>query len=231
MYARSPLIYALLQIDNRLAKALAEILSLPEPEAVTVNPGHKSAYLSQLTEKNSYTASGRKVGIFVLDGFSAAVTAKLQAEVLALGSIPMLVGPRKGMVKSAAGIPMPTSFTFEGCRSTYFDALFFPSGGNSESEQAAYSAKLAKSGRLIHAAREAYSHFKTIGACGLAVDWLRNVALPGEIGGTFEGVVAENGIVLCAQDLESVASTFTNTFLNEVAKHRAWNRDVSRVAA
>lgn len=174
---------------------------------------------------------GRKIAIFVLDGFSTAVVVKLQAEIAAVGSIPMLVGPRKGAVTSASGISMNTSFTFETCRSTIFDALFFPSGGNSEQEQVTYATKLGNSGRLIHAAREAYSHFKTIGACGLAVEWLQNIALPGEIPGTFEGVGSHEGVVLCAHDTEAVASLFTETFLKEVSKHRAWGRDVSRVAA
>lgn len=96
----------------------------------------------------------------------------------------------------------------------------------------AYATQMSKSGRIIHAAREAFSHYKTIGACGIAVEWLRTVALPGEIGGNeFEGVGVAQGLVLCASDTEAIASLFTETFLAEVAKHRAWERDVSRIAA
>lgn len=92
---------------------------------------------------------------------------------------------------------------------------------------------MAKSGRVVHLAREAFSHYKTIGACGIAVEWLRTVALPGEIKGDgVEGVTVgvAQGLVLCASDTEAVASLFTETFLGEVAKHRAWDRDVSRIA-
>ena len=156
---------------------------------------------------------------------------KLRAEVTAISSIPVLIGPHKGNVKSASGVSMTVDFTFETCRSTFFDGLFFPSGGNTGEEQTAYSAKMGESGRLIHAAREAYLHHKTIGACGLAVEWLRNVALPNEILGTFDGVCVLNGIVLCARDTQAIASKFTEAFLGEVAKHRTWGRDVSRVAA
>jgi hypothetical protein len=53
----------------------------------------------------------------------------------------------------------------------------------------------------------------------------------GEIGGTFEGVSVHDGIVLCAHDIQPIASPFAEAFLGEVAKHRAWGRDVSRVAA
>lgn len=135
-------------------------------------------------------------------------------------------------MKSASGLGFSTQFTFETCRSTFFDALFFASGGNSTEDQVAYATQMSKSGRVIHAAREAFSHYKTIGACGIAVEWLRSVALPGEIkGDAFEGVGVAQGLVLCESDTEAIASLFTETFLGEVAKHRAWDRDVSRIAA
>ncbi|KAF8320458.1 putative catalase A [Clavulina sp. PMI_390] len=214
------------KIDNVLAKAVASSLSLSAPEVDRVNPGHRSEYLSQLSDKNVFTATGRKVGIFVLDGFSTVVVGKLKTELVAIGCLAMIVGPRKGTVTSAAGVKMETQFSFETCRSTHFDALFFPSG-----DGVAYAEQLSKSGRLIHAAREAYSHYKAIGACGTAVDWLRTVALAGEIQGAYEGVGLHNGVVLCDHDTDAVASLFTEKFIGEVAKHRAWGRDVSRVAA
>jgi hypothetical protein len=55
-------------IDNRLASEVAGALGEPPPEAVKVNPGNKSAFRSQLSPHNTFTASGRKIGIFVLDG-------------------------------------------------------------------------------------------------------------------------------------------------------------------
>jgi len=57
------------------------------------------------------------------------------------------------------------------------------------------------------------------------------MALPNEIRGTFEGVYVLNGIVLCAHDTQAIASKLSGAFLGEVPKHRAWSRDVSRVAA
>lgn len=75
-------------------------------------------------------------------------------------------------------------------------------------------------------------HYRAIGAYGVTADWLKNVALPGEITQNITNEVGyAGGIVLCASDLETVATSFTEAFLGEVAKHRAWERDVSRVAA
>lgn len=163
---------------------------------------------------------------------------KLQAEISALGSIPIVVGPRKGSIQSSAksgggGVSVTAQFTFETSRSTHFDAVLFAGG-----EGDAYVRQLATSGRLIHAAREAFMHYKTIGAYGLAADWLRNVALPGEIGqgaqGEGDGEVGSAGGIVLSEgegEGEAVVSSFAEKFLGEVAKHRAWERDVSRIAA
>lgn len=173
---------------------------------------------------NTFTGAGRKVGIFLLDGFDAPVALKLQAEVQALNSIPCVVGPRKGSIPSStSGVSVQTQFTFETCRSTHFDALFFVGGSGPE-----YLTSLNKSGRMIHAARESYAHFKAIGASGNAAEWLKRIALVGE------PIAEENvpGIVLGGEGLsEGALSTLTERFLNEAGKHRAWGRDVSAVAA
>ena len=88
---------------------------------------------------------------------------------------------------------------------------------------------------MMYAAREAYKHFKIIGAGGSAIDWLRNKALPGILreGRTGEAGVSLKvpGVVLCEGDTGTIASSFSETFLREVSKHRAWDRDVSGIAA
>lgn len=52
----------------------------------------------------------------------------------------------------ASGVQF-TDFPFAACRSTMFDALFFPTGDD------AY-AKSLEQGRIIHFVREAFGHFK-----------------------------------------------------------------------
>jgi catalase len=62
----------------------------------------------------------------------------------------VIVGPRKGTIKSGTtGTPdLDVKFSFETCRFTFFDAIFFAGGTGDE-----YLADLTKNGRLIHVAR------------------------------------------------------------------------------
>ncbi|KAF8325754.1 uncharacterized protein EI90DRAFT_3146600 [Cantharellus anzutake] len=223
-------------IDNDLARKVAVQISIPPPDPVKTNHGHRSDYLSLLSPRNTFSASGRKIGIYVLDGFSPAVVIRLQAEILAIGSVPVIVGPRVGLVKSEAAIgsteitkiDFHAQSSFETSRSTHWDAAFFASGSTPE-----YAQALAKSGRLIYAAREAYAHQKPIGVVGIAVDWLENVVLPGELVREVKGeeVSVVHGVVLSEHVTEVVVGEFVDAFLKEVAKHRAWDRDVSHIAA
>jgi catalase len=230
---RQRMINNLNHVANDLACAVAVNIDVdpPEPLPPNINSSKRSDYISQIDGKNqTYTATGRKVGIFILDGFDAVFVETLMTILTAAGCVPMVVGPRKGIVKAGTtGAPnLNTQFSFETCRSTHFDAVYFAGGKGEE-----YMEAMEKSGRLIHAAREAYSHFKTVGASGSAVRWLEICALPRIFAPRGEEdedkVVVLPGVVRATSI--SVGHDFAKQFLQEVAKHRAWDRDVSMVAA
>ena len=220
-----------LKVDNKLACLVAENLSILPPKEVHPNHGKRSAFLSQISptnSNNSFTAIGRKIGIFIVDGFDYKIASGLQTAFNAGGIIAQIVGPRKGVATSGK-LSLETQFTLETCRSTHFDAIFFVGGSGD-----AY-ARLLRNGRWLHAAREAFMHLKTIGASGSAVEWLNRYALPGEIENVVaelkdKGVVAESGIVL-AEGSFTDAPALVKSLTSELAKHRAWARDVSAVAA
>lgn len=111
-------------------------------------------------------------------------------------------------------------------RSTYFDSVIFIGGPGDE-----YAKKL-KVGRLIHAVREAYAHFKTVGATGNAVQWITDICLPGDFSPsakTAAGIVQEHGCVLAPNP--GVGVQFGEAYIENLAKHRYWARDVSHIAA
>ncbi|KAG8905370.1 hypothetical protein FRB99_009039 [Tulasnella sp. 403] len=206
-------------IDNKLASLVAANLSLDAPKETRPNHGKRSEFLSMLGPHNTFTAVGRKVGIFVEDGFDSTIAEGLKTALTAAGVIPMIVGPRKGYVQSKS-LKLETQFTYETCRSTLFDSVFFV-GGSGEGY-----AKLKRNARWLHAAREAYMHKKTVGASGLCVEWLAKYALPGEIDNLVEslkqdGVVANEGVVLSGNNLSDISSLI-NALTGEIAKHRAW---------
>ncbi|KZT53024.1 catalase 1 [Calocera cornea HHB12733] len=214
------------EIDHSLAAQVAANIGQATPPNTTKNHGKRSAFLSQINGKaQTFTAQGRKVGIFVQDEFDTAPVLALQLALKAAGTLAMIVGPRKGTVKSGA-TSLSTQFTFETCRSTHFDAIYV-AGGSGE----AY-AKGLSSGRLVHAVREAYMHQKPIAVSGSAVEWLQRIALPSEISPAISGqgkVEVEKGVVLLEGTVES--PQFATTIIDLLAMHRVWERDVSQIAA
>jgi len=214
------------EVDHTLASEVADSLGLAAPPATTRNHGKKSAFLSQLDGKfQTFTAMGRKVGIFLQDNFDTAPVLALKGVLAASGVMAMVVGPRKGTVKSGS-VELETQFTFETCRSTLFDAVYVV-GGSGE----AYAKGLTK-GRLVHAVREAYMHQKPIAASGSAVEWIQRVALPGELSPAISGegkVEVEKGVILCAGTME--VPQFAKTMMESLKMHRVWDREVSHIAA
>ncbi|WWC99088.1 hypothetical protein V866_005983 [Kwoniella sp. B9012] len=214
-------------IDHDLALAVAESLKdVTVPDAVP-NHGKKSAFLSQITGKTqTFTAEGRKVGVYLLPGYSYAQVEPIKIALAAAGVMVKFVGPATGMVEAGNGQTQNAEFTLENSRSTYFDALIFI-GGDSDD----YTKKM-KNGRLIHAAREAYMHLKAIAATGNAVGWLTDLALPGDLPADAkakEEITQANGVLLAPS--VGTGAQFSQQFLDSVAKHRVWDREVEHIAA
>ncbi|WWC60089.1 uncharacterized protein I303_102653 [Kwoniella dejecticola CBS 10117] len=214
-------------VDHDLALAVAESLKdIKVPDAVP-NHGKRSEFLSQITGKNqTFTAEGRKVGIYLLPGYSYAQVEPLKLAFSAAGMMVKFVGPGTGKVEAGNGQTQIAEFTFENSRSTHFDALIFI-GGDSDD----YTKKL-KNGRLIHAAREAYMHLKAIAATGNAVGWLTDLALPGDLPAdakTKSEITQANGVLLAPS--VGVGAEFSEKFIDAVAKHRVWDREVDHIAA
>jgi catalase len=170
-----------------------------------------------------YTAVGLKIGVFVCDGFDKAFILAVQNELIHAGTTCAIVGPRAGFVHSGSD-ELQTQFSFETCRSTLFDAILFVPGSD--------RAVMNTSGRLIHAAREAYMHQKPIAAVGHAAEWISDVPLRGFIvGAGGSGPEVERGVVLMKGGGVGLAKDFSRLFLSLLEKHRIWDRDVSEVGA
>ncbi|KAK4057357.1 catalase 1 [Microbotryomycetes sp. JL221] len=238
------------EMDHNFAKQVGEAFDIMPGEPKHPNNGRKSTGqlpMSMQDSQNVFTAVGRKVGIFVLDGYDPLQVSALSTALSAIGVVVHFVGLRKGPAypsgvkkgdKDATGVQY-THFSIEGCRSTYFDALFFPSGNDEYN-------KSLEQGRVIHFVREAFGHFKPIAAVGSAVPWIAHKCLPGstdikaDLTDTYS---SKNGLVLGQNVVDADASiwtkltqgtkdaaTFGQAFLEACAAHRHWARDVSGVA-
>ncbi|KPV72577.1 uncharacterized protein RHOBADRAFT_55678 [Rhodotorula graminis WP1] len=237
------------EVDHELAVAVAEAFDIDVPEPKLKNHGRKTdgmSPFSMLSPNNPGSATGRRFAIFALDGFDSLQVSGMVAAVTALGSIPNVIGSRKGPCyprgtkrgdSDAKGV-INSNFTLETARSTLFDAIFIPDGDE------AFLKELS-SGRGLHWIREAFAHFKTIAAVGASVPVFAHKALPGitDYKADLSAAYSEkNGVVLAENLPNDDASLwakvtgvadlggFGKAFIDAVAKHRHWDRDISSVA-
>jgi len=230
------------QIHPDFGKAVAEGFGIEIPEgAIRQRYTDAKTDVSQLSKGNTWTPVGRKVGVLALDGCDGAQVTALKTAYTAAGLIVMLVGSRHGPVRTDESLTeneaLWADFTPETCRSTYFDALAIL--GSSEP-----FLKQLKQGRVKHFAAEAYGHYKPIAVSGGAVGWLAHSVLPGctDIKADRAEAWSEKNGVVCGPNVvgsdstvwekltgTGSAATFGKAFLDAIAAHRHWGRDVSEI--
>lgn len=77
-------------------------------------------------------------------------------------------------------------------------------------------------------------HLKAIGAVGNATQWLVETCIPRDFSPTVKtesSVVQENGVVFAPANPTLHSAQFAKQFLETVANHRVWDREVSHIAA
>ena len=147
-------------VDENLAKRIAEGLATPLPKAsaaarapIDMAP---SPALSIL-EHGQPTLSGRKVAILFAEGSDLAAITKLKGEIETAGGSVLLVSPKVGETKVKGGT-LKADGQLAGSPSVLFDAvasIIMPDAAQ----------KLAKDSTAQGWFADAYSHCKTIGAC------------------------------------------------------------------
>lgn len=245
------------QVHPELASRVALDLGLnpPPPLPSWVNHGKKSKNLTISTLGKAGSVASFKVAFLLADGFDAGELTTAKSAIAAAGCMPMIVGTRKGLLQSSSGNPsdaVMTDFTIITSKSTFFDA-FFVVGGNEQ-----YKATLMNCGGAINFINEAFKHYKTIGAVGEGVDFLKSCSLYGiQFANTSaDGVVSSMGVVTGTGTRPSVLGTLATAasyligsstagaisgaigpssggiigqFLDSMSYYRCWNRDVKRV--
>lgn len=146
-------------VDHQLALAVAAAFDIDVPTPEIPNHGKKTDgenSFSLMSLNNPSSAVGRRIAIFALDGFDSLQVSGMVAAIGALGSIPNIIGTRKGPCyprgttkgdSGAKGV-INSNFTLESARSTLFDGLFIPDGDEN-------FVKELSQGRGLHWIREA----------------------------------------------------------------------------
>lgn len=186
-------------VDSELAARISEGLGTitPEPRASASNLS--SPALSMLnTVKSPMT---RKVAVLAGNGFlENELTAVLQ-QFKDAGIIAEVVSPKLGFITGDAGGRLEVQHSLLGADSVLFDAVLVAGGRGSIDELLA----VPKSNDFV---KEAYQHFKTVGAMAEGAELLPSASQP--------------GIIVAPPSADM--NVFSGQFIEAVAQHRHWER-------
>lgn len=187
-------------VSEELAVSIAEAIGAEAPKGVKESSVTKSSpALSQEANPIKGIAT-RKIAVLAGHGFNGKDVRNILEEFEKAGTRPEIVSDKQGFVKGDDGMEIEVSHTFLTVDSVLFDAVYVAGGLNADP-------KVKK--EAVYFANEAFSHFKTVGASHDGVDLIAD--LPAD-----EGVVSE----------ANPSKDFADTFLNALAEHRHWNRQV-----
>jgi catalase len=213
----------LANIDLELAGAVAMAVGVRNVKARKArgddgprDPGvAESPKLSQLSFPGE-TIAGRQVAILVAAGFSKADADAFEAALTASGVgfhyVSLVLGP----VQADAGEVLATK-TFQTTGSVLFDGLLVPGGAPS-------IAGLAGSAAALQFIREAYGHYKPIGAAS------EGVSLAQQALGQAAALMPDtsHGAPASGVSFGQGAGEVAKGFLAALSRHRAWDRDVTQ---
>jgi catalase len=209
----------IVNVDTDLGARVAAQLGLtaPSPAKTDGKPRRngkksvdKSPALSILANAKTDSIKGRKVAILAADGVDAEAIETVKAALKEGGAQALVLAPHLGELTGAEGSAnVQADHRIVTEPSVVFDAVFVPGGLES-------ARTLAASGDAVHFVAEAYKHHKAIAAVSDGIEVLREAG----IFGADEDEPATRVGVAVSDDAEAVVEPF----LEDIAKHRAWDR-------
>lgn len=203
---RSRMVSHLLNIDQNLARQVADGLNLglPEPAPCAREPIVElpvSPALSILSN-GPESFSGRKLGLVLTDGADAGMVSGILDAVMDAGGVPVLICPRVGGVTDSGGTLRPADEALEGAPSVLFDAVAILASKEGADE-------LASNPAMRDFLADAHSHKKFIAFSPDASVLWQAAGLPADMD---SGCVQLNG----PDDI--------NRFVSQLPKLRYWER-------
>ncbi|MFD2703473.1 catalase [Paenibacillus shunpengii] len=212
MEIRQQVIHLLMNIAPELAAAVAPKIGVQLPESAE-HPAKSPVIESSpaLSMANTiHSAKTRKVAILAGDGFDQHAITLMNALTEA-GAMAEVVSDHLGPVAGQGGVSMEAMHTFLTSDSLLFDAIYV--AGGEHSVQA-----LAADPNAAEFIKEAYRHYKPIGAVNEGVSFLVK-----GLGMASDSAAASAPGIITAASGEELGS-FAEKFLNAVAAHRFWDR-------
>ncbi len=200
-HVRQRILGNLRNVDEDLAKRVADGLNLPLPKASA--PAVKPVDLEpspalRILGKYPDTLKGRKVAILVADGSDGAVVSSVRKAVEGDGGSVFIVAPKIGGAKLADGSTLAADGQLAGSPSVLFDAVAIILSDDG-------CAQLLKEGAAVDFAKDAFGHLKAVGFTPQAQPLLDKA-----------GVEPDDGVV----DIAKSAKAFI-----EPARTRQWDRE------
>lgn len=195
-------------VDEELAAAIAAGVGVKSPSGVSASKaGLASPALSQEQNKKK-SAATRKVAILLAEGYEALTVTPMLEALEKAGAHPEIVSSHVGAVKSADGQEAEAVHSFLTSDPVIFDAVYVAGGKESV-------AQLKAGQKAVEFIKDAFKHFKTIGAATEGAEVLAEAGIPA---GTEPGVTV-------ARQLEDVQAS-SESFISALAEHRHWSRQV-----
>jgi len=181
-----------------LAKGFAEAISAKVPSGEGSKVTKSSPALSQ--ENTIKKPATRKVGVIVGNGFKGEEVKMVLSALKEDGIQPEIISDKLGMRKGDDGTELEVDHTFLTGESVLFDSLYVVGGENVDNKFSQDTTYFVK---------EAYSHFKPIGATHEGIHWLEQAGVSGS------GVVTGEGM-----------KSFAKEYTVAIAEHRHWDREL-----
>lgn len=214
------MLYVIAQIDQDLAKKVADGLGLKVPKSVEkplnqaigadadvekFQPPKKKIYLEKdpaLSQSNTKFDSieTRQVAVLVGDGFSMTDFNKIKNALEKEGAMIKVVAPHGGTVKSDDGQEQNVDAAINTTESVLFDALYVPGGKDSIKA-------LKKEAKFTKFINEALKHCKAIAADAEGVEFLKT---------TYVSDFKDDAAICLNSD--------PSKFINAMKQHRNWDR-------
>ncbi|MBM7604944.1 catalase [Metabacillus crassostreae] len=185
-------------VNLELASAFASAIGAKPPEAGGSDITKSSPALSQLNTKK--VPNTRKVGLILGANFKGEEVMNVCNALKEEGILVEIISDKLGYLKGADDKELEIDHTFLTCDSVLFDAIY-AGGGNDVKQKFKQEAS-----SFI---KEAFSHYKAIGATFEGIDWL-----PEDVTKDSPGVIIEN------ENMDN----FSVDFVQAISTHRHWDR-------
>jgi catalase len=241
-WIRERTLVQLSQVDSDLARRVAEGLGMDVPSATGVqlnygaigaddNPADfqptpakadagSSAHLSISADspinQGKGSAKTRQIAILATDGTDITALGELMKTLNDAGAQSAIIATHLGTLKGKDGQGILVNWTFQSTSSALFDAVYVAGGAGSV-------AKLKQDADAVRFVNEAYRHCKPIAAAAEGEELLQAAAYPGAT-----DIIGAEGVVV---GKAGQADQLATQFLQAIAKHRFWGRELKAMPA